>query len=66
MAKRPTYTSRIRALEKQLGSKRAVARALGISSSVLNRRLTHPDSVRYEHELALDALEKLVDWVEIT
>lgn len=58
MAKRPTYASRIRRLEKRLGSQRAVAREIGISSSVLRRRMTHPESVRYEHELALDALEQ--------
>ena len=65
MAKRSTYATRIRRLEKRLGSQRAVARALGISSSLLRHRLTHPESVRYEHELALDALEQITDWEEV-
>lgn len=57
MAKQSTYAARVERLAKKLGSQRAVARALRITPSTLNHRLKEPDSVRYEHALALDGLE---------
>jgi hypothetical protein len=57
MAKKSTYTARIEKLAEKLGSRRAVARALGVSIGTVNYRIVNPESVRAEHLLALDGLE---------
>jgi hypothetical protein len=53
-----SYPERLAALVEALGSYRAVSRALGVGHATLQHRIAHPEVIRREHELALEALER--------
>lgn len=50
------YCVRTLYLETALGSRRALARQLGVRHSTLTRRLKNPSMLKREHILALEAL----------
>jgi DNA-binding transcriptional regulator YdaS (Cro superfamily) len=53
-----TYAERVLRLSRMLGGQRALARRLGLGHSTIKRRSDLPETVKAEHELALEALEK--------
>lgn len=61
MTKHEEYCAWVARLEVALGSRRALARQLGLRHGTLKHRIENPKTLKSEHVLALEALINRLD-----